>query len=313
MFRKNLAPLFALVLIILFFVQPEIVRAGALEGVLLWYKKILPILFPMFILSNILLQYNLIYIVLNKISKVSKKIFGSSLAIIPFIIGIISGYPSGASVINTMVKNKRLSLAEANYLLSFTNLCSFQFISAIVVLSMLNNYSLLPYVVIPHYTGALILSFLLKKEFCEIKYRIDDTQLKTASFNKVFSNSISTSLSNILTVCGVIIIFSIISKYIITILPLSNTSSISTIFTSLIIGILEITNGCNIVSTSMLSIEVKIIIINFLISFSGLSIIFQTITVVSNFQIELHKYINVRLVHGLLSSTISLIMVLLYI
>lgn len=312
MFKKNLAPLFALILIILFFVQPEIVREGALDGVLLWYRKILPILFPMFILSNILLQYNLIYILLNKISKVSKKVFGSSLAIIPFIIGIISGYPSGASVINTMVKNKRLSLAEANYLLSFTNLCSFQFISAIVILSMLNNYSLLPYVIIPHYMGALILSFLLKKEFCEIKYRIDDTQLRTESFNKVFSNSISMSLSNILTVCGVIIIFSILSKYIITILPITNTSNINTIFSSLIIGILEITNGCNIISTSLLSIETKIIIINFLISFSGLSIIFQTITVISNFHVKLHKYILVRFVHGILSAVISTIMIILF-
>lgn len=312
MFRKNLAPLFAFILIIFFFVQPEIVKEGALNGVILWYRKILPILFPMFVLSNILLQYNLIYIILNKISKISKKVFGSSLAIIPFIIGIIAGYPSGASVINSMIKNKRLSLAEANYLLSFTNLCSFQFISAVIILSMLNNYSLLVYIIIPHYIGAIILSFLLKKEFCEIKYRIDDTQLKTKSFNKVFSNSISTSLSSILTICGVIIIFSIISRYIMTILPMTNTSNISTIISSLIIGILEITNGCNIVSTSILPIEIKIIIINFLISFSGLSIIFQTITVITNFQVQLHRYIIVKFVHGLISSIISIIMIILF-
>ncbi len=310
MIKKNLAPIFALILIIIFFIQPNIVRAGAINGITLWYNKILPVLFPMFILSNILLQYSFLYDVLEKISLVSKKILGSSFAIIPFIISVVSGYPSGALATDLIVKNKKISDSEGKYLLTFTNLCSFQFISAVVVLSMLKDMNLLLYIVLPHYIGALVLCKFIKKDFGSIKISKKENFIKHVSFNEAFSNAISKSILSILTIAGVIIIFSIISEYIMSIVFTGNGSGVKEILVSLLIGMLELTNGCDIICSSLLPIEVKLILINFLISFAGCSIIFQTITVTSNVEVNILEYIKVKFVHGIISSLILIIMLI---
>lgn len=315
MIKKNLAPIFALILIIIFFIQPNIVKSGAINGVTLWYSKILPVLFPMFILSNILLQYSFLYDVLEKVSSLSKRLLGSSFAAIPFIIGAISGYPSGAFSADLMIKSNRISKAEANYLLSFTNLCSFQFISAVIVMSMLRDTSFLPYLVLPHYIGAIVLSKFMKRDFTSVKKAKKESLIKTISFNEAFSNAISKSVISILTVAGVIVIFSILSEYIMSIIFIDDVNSgIATaspfkqIIVALFTGVLELTNGCNIACLSSLPIEVKIIILNFLISFSGFSIIFQTISVCNNLEINILEYIKVKFVHGIISSLIAVIM-----
>lgn len=310
MIKKNLAPIFALILIIIFFVQPNIVRAGAIAGITLWYNKILPVLFPMFILSNILLQYSFLYDILEKISSLSKKLLGSSFAVIPFIIGLISGYPSGALATDLMIKNNRISEAEGRYLLSFTNLCSFQFISAVIAMSMLKDTSLLPYLLLPHYIGAVVLSKFIKQDFISIKKSKKESFVKQVSFNQAFSNAISKSILSILTVAGVIVIFSILSEYIMSIIFTDVDSGIRQIIVSLSVGILEMTNGCDIICSSLLPIEVKLIILNFLISFSGFSIIFQTVSVSSNVEINILEYIKVKFAHGIISSLIIVIMLI---
>jgi len=79
---------------------------------------------------------------------------------------------------------------------------------------------------------------------------------------------------------------------------------------SLLIGLLEITNGCSIISASMLPIEIKLIIINFLISFSGMSIIFQTIAVTSDFNFEVMDYVKAKFVLGVVSSLLCIAMLI---
>ncbi len=315
MIKKNIAPILALILIIIFFIQPNIVRSGAINGVTLWYSKILPVLFPMFILSNILLQYSFLYDVLEKASSLSKRLLGSAFAVIPFIIGAISGCPAGALSTDLMLKNKRISDGEANYLLSFTNLCSFQFISAVIVMSMLKDLSLLIFLTLPHYIGALVLSKFMKRDFTDLKSIKKEKLIKAISFNEAFSTAISKSIISILTVAGVIIIFSILSEYIMSIIFLDDinysvatASPIKQIIVALFTGILEMTNGCNITCLTSLPIEVKIIILNFLVSFSGFSIIFQTISVCEKSNIKLLDYIKVKFVHGIISSFIAVIM-----
>lgn len=316
MLKKNLAPIFALSLIVVFFIQPNIVRIGAINGITLWYNKILPVLFPMFILSNILLQYSFLYDILGKISGISKKLLGSAYAVIPFVISIISGFPSGAVATDVMVKSKRISNQEGKYLLFFTNLCSFQFISAVIVLSMLKDYSLLKYIVFPHYISAFVLCKFINKDFIPLDTNktgdMKNLSNKTnqISFNEAFSNSISKSIISILTVGGVIVIFSIIAEYIMSSFFTGYGSGVKDIFLSLIVGCLEMTNGCNIVYMSSIPIEVKIILINFLISFSGLSIIFQTISVINNINLNILEYTKYKFVHGILSALISIFMLI---
>ncbi len=318
MFKKNYIPILILIIITAFFICPQTVYNGAINGITLWYSKILPFLFPMFILSNILLQYNFLYSVLENSSILTKKLSLSNLTFIPFFISIVAGYPSGALAVNLMSKNNKVSTTEANYLTTFTNNCSYQFISSVIVFSMLNDFSLLKYIALPHYFGALLLGILSKKEdFRDYKHSKGIVSNNTLTFDKIFSNSIYKSIKSILTVGGVIIIFSIFSEFINFLIlsrinPLFLNSKTHEIISSLIVGIFEITNGCNMICTSSVPVQIKLLIINFLISFSGFCIIFQTIAVTNDFNFDLGKYIKYRFLLGLISIIICLFCLILF-
>lgn len=314
MFKRNLIPIIILLIIFAFVLQPSIVSQGAFKGLNIWINNIVPFLFPMFILSNILLQYNFIYSLLERISFLSKKILKSKFALIPYFISIISGYPSGAMIINIMSDNKKITKNEANYILRFTNNCSLQFIAAVVAYSMLGDFNMFTYIAIPHYLGAIILSFWFSNKENSLSINMK-FKPKPMNFNEVFSSSVYKSIISILTVGGVIVIFSVFSQYITTMLFaneifVSLNSNIKNIIFSLLIGILEVTNGCSIISSSMLPIEIKLIVINFLISFSGMSIIFQTIAVTPDLAFDIINYIKARFVLGIISSLLCIFMLL---
>lgn len=296
--------------------KPEIVSEGAFNGLKIWVYNIIPFLFPMSILSNILLQYNFLYSLFGRMSSISNKMFKNKYALIPFFISFISGYPSGAMAVNIMANNKRVNETEANYLVVFANDCSFQFIAGAVAFSMLGNFSLYKYIAIPHFLGAIILSLLMVKNEPRLSVNMKAKQ-KSVTFNEAFSNAIYKSVTGILSVGGVIVIFSVFSNFFdnsiesLTLL-LSLNSNMSHIVYSLFVGFLEVTNGCSIISSSpFVPMEIKLTVINFLISFSGMSVIFQTMAVINEFDFNIKSYIGYKFIHGIISSLICIAMLIL--
>lgn len=313
MFRRNLVPILILLLICFFILKPATVSEGAFNGLKIWVNNIIPFLFPMSVLSNILLKYNFIYRAFEKFSFISEKILKNKYAMIPYFISFVSGYPSGAMSINTMLENKRINGDEANYLIPFTNNCSFQFIVGALAYSMLNDFSLFKFIAIPHFTAAIILSFCIKNK---TSYKIKKNIIVQApvTFHQAFSLSIYKSIISILSVGGVIVIFSVFSNFFNdTLTSLSTTISLSShtkdIIYSLIVGALELTNGCSIISSSSyVPLELKLIIINFLVSFSGMSVIFQTIAVTEKFELDITNYILYKFILGIISVLICILM-----
>ena len=69
-------------------------------------------------------------------------------------------------------------------------------------------------------------------------------------------------------------------------------------------GLLEITNGISYVSNSSLSVYLKCILITFFISFGGISIQIQTLSLLDKKKIKFLPYLITRIIHGLLSTLI---------
>lgn len=315
MFRRNFIPILILLLICFFILKPATVSEGAFNGLKIWVNNIIPYLFPMSVLSNILLKYNFIYKAFERFSFISEKILKSKYAMIPYFISFVSGYPSGAMSINTMLENKRISEDEASYLIYFTNNCSFQFIAGALAYSMLNDFNLFKYIAIPHFVGAIVLSFCIKSNTSN---RIKRNTISQApvTFHQAFSSSIYKSVTSILSVGGVIVIFSIFSNFFNdSLTSLSNTISLSPyikdIIYSLIVGSLELTNGCSIISSSIyVPLQLKLIIINFLVSFSGMSVVFQTIAVTDKFELNIINYVVYKFMLGIISALICILMII---
>lgn len=312
MLKRNIVPILILLLICFFMINPETVSEGAFNGLQIWVNNIVPYLFFMSVLSNILLQYNFLYSLFERISFISEKLFKSRYALIPFFISFVSGYPSGAMAVNTMVSNRRINENEANYLTLFTNNCSFQFAAGAIAFSMLRSFSLVKYIAVPHIIGAVILSFLIRGQV-DINYS-KPLRLKPVPFHSAFSTAVYKSVIGILSVGGVIVIFSVFSRLlndglssVARLIPIS--SGVRDIIYSLLAGSLEITNGCSIISKSeFVPLKIKLLIINFLMSFSGMSVMFQTVAVTDSFNLNIKNYMLYKLVHGIISSILCIAM-----
>lgn len=314
MFKRNFIPIFILFIICLFVMKPAIVSEGVFNGLKIWVNNMIPYLLPMSILSNILLQYNFLYILSEKLSFISNKIFNSKYAFIPYFISFVVGYPSGAMTVNTMASYKRINSHEANTLVAFTNNCSFQFMAGAVSFSMLGNFSLSKYIAIPHLLSAVIVGITLKNNY-NYKTFAKEKKQKYILFYDAFNSSIYKSTASILSIGGVIVMFSVFSNFFDSLLIsvskyLSLSTHVSDIMHSVFVGILEISNGCSVAASSTLPLNIKLIIINFIISFSGISVIFQTVAVANDFDFNISSYIFYRFIQGIISVIICISMLI---
>jgi len=315
MLKRNFIPVFIMLIICLFVLKPDIVSEGVFNGLKIWVNNMIPYLLPMSILSNILLQYNFLYRLSDKLSFLSDKVFNSKYAFIPYFISFVVGYPSGAMTVNTMASFKRINSSEANALIVFTNNCSFQFMAGAVSFSMLGDLNISKYIAFPHLLSAMFIGILIKKGAISSSYTKDKNQ-KFISFYDAFNSSIYKSITSILSIGGVIVIFSVFSNFFDNLLIsvskyLSLSIQLSDMIHSVLVGILEISNGCSLAASSSLPLDVKLIIINFLISFSGISVIFQTIAVTNDFDFNIGNYVFCKAIQGILSVIICIGMLIL--
>ena len=107
-----------LVFLFLVFIKREIMYITIYETTIIWFKKIVPSLFPVFVLSSYIINSNLIYDICKILGSLFKKIFKTSIyTAYVFILSLISGSPSNAKYINDLRDNGFINKQESNKLL----------------------------------------------------------------------------------------------------------------------------------------------------------------------------------------------------
>lgn len=118
--RLLLAFCFLLLAILLCF--PETALPLVRESILIWYQSLLPTLFPAMILSNIIL-----YLFLNlkqyrfRIPVLSSLYHLDSYGCLVLLLGFLCGFPIGAYLCAKLVRERRLTREQGQYLLGFCN------------------------------------------------------------------------------------------------------------------------------------------------------------------------------------------------
>lgn len=94
----------------------------ALNGLNLWYQKMIPTLFPFMVLSGILIRMDLTDGFVRLLKPVLYPVFHvSSACLYGILIGFLCGFPMGAHVTAQLYQQGRISRQEAAYLLAFCN------------------------------------------------------------------------------------------------------------------------------------------------------------------------------------------------
>lgn len=314
--KKILSNVLLLLIMILISVEVLIESADVLESVKfsfnIWENSIFPSLFPFFVIGNILIDLGFPKLLGTLLKGVMYKLFkinGTGAFII--ILSILSGFPSSAKYTKELYLNGEINDKEATKLLTFTHFSNPLFILGTLSITFLNNKEIGMCILISHYIGNLFIGLIFRNYYISKK---DTTKvsLKNAiismnssrtdkSFGQMLSNAITSSISTLLLILGTVTIFLVLTTLI------NNNLSVSPYYKSIINGIFEMTQGLKYLSMLKIPLYKQALISVFFISFGGLSVHMQVLSIISDTKIKYFPYFISRILHASISTIIFFI------
>lgn len=308
------------ILIVLFALNINQCISAAIDGCRLWYKSILPTTFPFLVICNLLIYYDGISLYSKFLGPLICRPLGlSKNCSFPIVASILCGYPLGAKYCVDIYSMKYIERDEYERLLNIASNVGPLFLIGSVAGTLLGNIYLGYILLAGNYLSPIFIGFLTKKKRTSIKLSSQtNNKCENMDLGSALKNAVQNGISTTLSIGGFIIIFSVIISLV------KNNNYIYYIFAnlenflilpsgslySLFLGSIEITNGCNIISNLQISLPLKMSIISFLCSFSGLAIIAQVSSFVSDTKIHYGKYIFFKVIQGIFSFIITYILLI---
>ncbi len=264
-----------LVICFLFVLQnPTYLKEQTIYAMQLWITKIVPILFPTFLINDFLFQTNIFY----KIEEKTKiNLF--------YLISIISGSPANAYILKDqeadvtkiMAVNKYTSLL---FLYTFLKqIFNPQLALSLIVLNILCN---------------LILAFFIKPPKLKV-------QIVKRKFSEQFLLSTKKAIDTLLTIAGTVLFFNL--------LPIRKINHL--FLRTLLFSVLEVTSSLENILLSPLSYSCRLFFTIISLSSSGLCIDFQIKSVLNSKQLKYKTFLKYRLCHMILFLSFGLLFLLL--
>jgi len=287
---KNI--LLSLILIIFIF-NIDIIIKSTLDSSILFFTKVFVCVFPYIILSDILIYYDYHIFLKHIFGNILSKIFNiNPNASIIFILSIFTASPTNSIYIKDMIDNKQIDNYTAQRILIFTFFSSIPFVIGTIGISLYKSFKIGLLIYLIMVINNVLIGFILRKD----NYSYLPNSIKQAKKDNIFiilKKSILKGIETSLIILGNLIIFTIIInlflKYI----------SINELYSSIICGILEMTNG--VIQISLLNINIisKILLTIFILNFTSLSILFQSFSILSKYNINIKKILITKLVFSL--------------
>jgi len=316
--KKNfIICIFISILIILFILNINQCITAAIDGCKLWYKSILPTTFPFIVICNLLTYYDGISLYSKFLGPLICKPLGlSKTCSFPIVASILCGYPLGAKYCVDLYSMDYIKKDEYERLLNIASNVGPLFLIGSVGGTLLGNVSLGYILLIGNYLSIIFIGLITKKKRTTIKSSsLPCPKYEITNFGSSIKNAVQNGINTTLSIGGFIIIFSVVisliksNVYLYVIfehLEILFNLPAGTLY-CLFLGSIEMTNGCSIISTLSLSLPLKLSIISFLCSFSGLAVIAQVSSFVSETKINYGKYIFFKIIQGIFSFIITYI------
>ncbi len=277
------ALIFVSVFAFLIILKPNICIKAALTGILLCGNVIIPSIYP-FTFCVLFINRSNAANILKPLEPIIKRLFGLNYYEFSiFLLSLIGGYPLGARLLNESKSHNAATMI--NYCIN----AGPAFIILAVGKGVFKNVTVGWVLFLSHILSSILIALFLHK-----KAVYEPPQHKKVSLNIVenFVTSASNAADTVIKICALVILFSCIGGYI---------EHFSTYLSPLsYLGLLcEVTNAvfkCN-----------NALVVSFLLGFSGFSIWAQIFSLIKGIKINYIKFIFFRLLHGALSSLLTLI------
>ena len=305
--KKKIYSVFVLtsifILILNIFLKTEVLTKSIIFSSNLFIKNIMPSLFPMFVISGILVSIGMPEFLGSIFNRLFNKIFKTKGEIsFIFFMSMITGFPSSAKYIKDLINKKLINEQDANKALMFTFFSNPLFIINTVGLLFYKDIIIGIYILICHIISNIITGILFrnynknydikiisKKEAIYKFYK----KINTTNFFNLLLNSIKNSIEDLINIFGVVTFSIILINIFFT--P-DNLLKIG------LIGLLEMTTGLKYISSLDLSLNLKVILSGFLISFGGFSVHMQIMSILKEKKIKYLPFLISRIISCLITS-----------
>ncbi len=285
-------------------ISPAKFTASAFNGISAWALYILPSVFPFMVFTKLLLNLGLVNKIFSVFSKPVQALYKTpSISSYVFFMSVLSGYPVGSKLIADLYEARQISYNDAVKMSSFCSNSGPMFIVGSVGASMLISVQAGFIILACHIISALLNGLLYRN----IKLNSPvNTPLFKQPLNEIedksFSSVIQSSLNAILSVGGVVCVFFIIIECLQPIFQLFPES-----INSVLCGLVEITKG-SLQASTLDSLSLSTTLCCFIITFGGLSTIFQAKTVLKKVNIPLWVLTLQKFTQALISVILCLIL-----
>ncbi len=270
----------------------------------IWVGSLIPSLFPFFVLSDILISYNITSYVPKRLRKILTKLWNTSPSSISiFFLSMLSGFPSNARNIRTYYNNEQISTAEANITLAYTHFANPLFILSTTAIFFLHNKTSGLIILASLYLSNIILGIILRDyNPTGPNINFNTVSTKSQNFGPIFVSAIKKSIDTLLLILGILTSFLLLASLLI------NLINVNTYTEVIIKSIIEITMGLKDLGTLSISMMHKTILASTIITFGGLSVHLQVISQLIDTNIKYKYFLYGRIIGSLLALIISFIL-----
>lgn len=310
--------LFLLFVCIVFIINPMAYAKSSLDAISVWAFKLLPVLFPFFVLTRIIV--NLFDDGNSVMDKFFYKLYHTRCSAKIYFLSVLSGYPMGAKLICNMYELGRIDNIEAKRMLSFCSVSGPMFMIGTVGVGILHSYKAGVIILIANIIASLINGFIYRGKIGK-NNNINYVGKKENNPNLLFE-SVYDGLKSILMVGGFIVISFLLIDMLknLNILPslsnfickIFNCQQNFNIILCCLEGIVEMTRGIISLSVLSISLTTKTIISSTLIALGGISILMQSLSFLSKLNISKRTVCLQKLTQAVICLVSTIILCLIF-
>lgn len=284
-----------LILSILIFIYSKDISENIISSIEIWKNNLFPSLFPFIIISKILINYGFISLLSHLFNNIMLNIFhiNPNTSFI-FIMSMISGFPSSAKYTKDLLDKNIIDQNDANRIILFSHFSNPAFILVALNNNYFNNYQIALLILFSHYFTNIIIGLITRDKKPTI-IKTNYQKIESKPFSTILSEAIKDAINTLLLILGTLVTYSII-------ITIINKLPINSYYKSILTGFIELTNGIKNINFLNIPLRLKASLITMILSFGGLAIHTQVISIV---KINYPKYLKYRFFHAFLSFLIT--------
>lgn len=318
---------------------PEQSLQASIRGLHTWGEVVFPSLLPFFITAELLISFGVVQFIGVLFEPIMRPLFNvPGVGSFAWIVGMASGYPSGAKISASLREKGELTQIEAERLVSFSNSSSPLFIFGVIAVGFLHNAELGILIAVCHYFGNTMVGLCMrfygrtkdkqpKKESNQKNIimlalqKMHQTRMKdNRPFGEILGDAVVSSIQSLIMVGGFIILFSVFTS-LLNVIHVTHLIQFiinpflilfqlpKEIITPFVTGIFEITMGAEMISKLLnIPLVIQLAVISFILGFNGFSIQAQVASILAKTDIRFFPYFFARLLHATFACLLSIML-----